>query len=104
VLVDNVGPWFGGLQWRDLGPYPISDGDQYPQDKGYSEFNVDVGYKVGKHLKLQATLFNLTNAKANAAANYYAARLPGEPTEGVNDFQIHPLEPISGTLKATWTF
>jgi outer membrane receptor protein involved in Fe transport len=104
VLVDNLGPWFGGLQWRDLGPYPISDGDNFPQDKGYSEFNVDAGYKVSKHLKLQATIFNLTNTKANAAAYYYAARLPGEPSEGISDFQVHPLEPISGTLKATWTF
>ena len=28
VLVNNLGPWFGGLQWRKLGPYPISDGDR----------------------------------------------------------------------------
>ncbi|MDB5460864.1 MAG: TonB-dependent receptor [Caulobacteraceae bacterium] len=104
ILVDNLGPWFGGLQWRDLGPYPISDGEENPQDKGYSEFNVDIGYKVNKHLKLQATIFNLTNTKANSAAFYYASRLPGEPAEGINDFQVHPLEPISGTLKATWVF
>ena len=48
------GPWFGGLQWRDLGPYPISDGDQFPQDKGYSEVNVDVGYKVSPRLQARA--------------------------------------------------
>ena len=104
VLVDNLGPWFGGLQWRDLGAYPISDGDKNPQDKGYSEINVDLGYKVNDHLKLQATAFNLFNAKANAAAFYYAGRLPGEPVDGINDFQVHPLEPLSGSLKVTWTF
>jgi outer membrane receptor protein involved in Fe transport len=104
VLLDNLGPWFGGLQWRDLGAYPINDGDKNPQDKGYSQFNVDVGYTVSDHLKLQASVFNLTNVKADAAAFYYAARLPGEPVDGVNDFQVHPLEPISGNLKATWTF
>jgi len=104
ILLDNLGPWFGGLQWRDLGAYPISDGDRYPQDKGYSEFNIDLGYKVNEHLKLQASAFNLTNVKANAAAFYYAARLPGEPVDGVNDFQVHAIEPISGSLKVTWTF
>lgn len=104
VLLDNLGPWFGGLQWRDLGAYPISDGDKNPQDKGYSQFNADLGYQVSSHLKLQATVFNLTNVKANAAAFSYAARLPGEPVDGINDFQVHPLEPISGNLKATWTF
>ena len=104
VLVDNLGPWFGGLQWRDLGPYPINDGDNNPQDKGYSEFNVDVGYKVNDHLKLQATAFNLLNTKANAAAYYYAARLKGEPVDGVSDFQVHAIEPLSGNFKITWTF
>ncbi len=104
VLIDNLGPWFGGLQWRDLGPYPISDGDEYPQDKGYSEFNVDLGYKVNSHLKLQATAFNLTNTRADGAAYYYASRLRGEPVDGVNDFQVHAIEPLSGNFKVTWTF
>ncbi|HEX2815070.1 MAG TPA: TonB-dependent receptor, partial [Phenylobacterium sp.] len=104
VLVDNLGPWFGGLQWRDLGKYPISDGDQFPQDKGYSEFNLDVGYKFSAHLKAQLTVFNLTNTKANAAAYFYAARLPGEPAEGINDFQVHPLEPLSAVAKVTYVF
>jgi hypothetical protein len=104
VLVDNLGPWFGGLQWRDLGAFPISDGDKNPQDRGYSEFNADVGYRVSPHLKIQATGFNLTNSRGNAGAFYYAARLRGEPVDGVQDFQTHPLEPLSGNLKLTWTF
>lgn len=104
ILVDNLGPWFGGLQWRDLGKYPISDGDEFPQDKGYSEINLDIGYKVNDHLKAQLTIFNLTNTKANAAAYFYAARLPGEPVEGINDFQVHPLEPISAVAKVTYVF
>ena len=104
VLVDNLGPWFGGLQWRDLGKYPISDGQEFPQDKGYSEVNVDVGYKFNPHLKAQLTIFNLTNTKANAAAYFYASRLPGEPAEGVEDFQVHPLEPISAVGKITYVF
>ncbi|HEV7386562.1 MAG TPA: TonB-dependent receptor, partial [Phenylobacterium sp.] len=104
ILVDNLGPWFGGLQWRDLGKYPISDGEEFPQDKGYSEINVDVGYKFNAHLKAQLTVFNLTNTKANAAAYFYAARLPGEPAEGIADFQVHPLEPISAVAKITYDF
>jgi len=104
ILVDNLGPWFGGLQWRDLGKYPISDGDEFPQDRGYSEVNVDIGYKFSDHLKAQLTIFNLTNTKANAAAYFYAARLPGEPAEGVEDVQVHPLEPISAVAKVTYAF
>ena len=104
ALVDDLGPWFGGLEWRVLGAYPISDGDQFPEDAGYSEINVDVGYKVNPHLRVQASVYNLTNTKANAAAYYYTSRLPGEPAEGINDFQVHPLEPISGMVTVTATF
>ena len=104
ILVDDLGPWFGGLQWRRLGPYPISDGDRLPEDKGYSEVNLDVGYKVTPKLKLQVSIFNLLNTKANASAFYYTSRLAGEPLEGVTDFQVHPVEPISARFTVTKTF
>jgi len=104
VIVDDLGPWFGGLQWRALGKYPIDDGEEFPQDKGYSEFNADIGYKVNPHLRLQMSVFNLTNTKADSAAYFYAARLKGEPADGVPDFQVHPLEPISVVFKATAYF
>ena len=104
VLVDNLGPWFGGLQWRDLGRFPVADGVRLPQDKGYSEFNADVGYKFSDHLKAQLTVFNLTNTRANAAAYFSASRLKGEPAEGVEDLQVHPIEPISAVAKLTYVF
>jgi len=104
VLVDNLGPWFGGLQWRAIGPYPISDGDQFPQDKGYSEVNIEAGYKVSSRLKLELSIYNLFDTKADAAAFFYTSRLPGEPTAGVTGVQIHPLEPISARFAVTATF
>ena len=104
VLVDNLGPWFGGLQWRRLGAYPISDGDAEPKDKGYSEFNVDAGYKVNPHLRLQLNVFNLFDTKANSAAYFYTTRLRGEPDEGITDFQVHPIEPRAAVFKVTAIF
>ena len=103
VLVDNLGPWFGGLQWRDLGPYPVLDGQQYPQDKGYSEVNLDAGYKVNARLKIQVGVYNLLNERANAAAYYYTSRLVPTGPE-VTGLQVHPLEPISARLTVTATF
>jgi hypothetical protein len=104
VLLDNLGPWFGGLQWRKLGAYPVSDGDQFPQDKGYSEVNVDVGYKVTAKLRVQVSIFNLFDSKDDGAAFYYTSRLPAEPAEGVTGFQVHPLEPLSARFSATALF
>jgi outer membrane receptor protein involved in Fe transport len=102
VIADR-GPWFGGLQWRDLGAYPLSDGPLNPQDKGYSEFNANLGYRVNKHLTIEATGFNLLNSKADSAAYDYSYRLT--PTSDAEDGPtFHPLEPISGQVKVTWTF
>ena len=102
VLVNNLGPWFGGLQWRKLGPYPINDGDEFPVDSGYSEFNLDVGYKFSGKLKVQLSLYNLFNTHANSSAYYYTSRLQGEPAPGIDGIQVHPLEPFSGVLKLTF--
>ena len=104
VLVDNLGPWFGGLQWRRLGPYPINDGQQFPRDKGHSEFNLDVGYKVSRRFKAQIGVYNLLGSHANSSAYDYTTRLPGEPAAGVTDFQVHPLEPRSARFTLTALF
>ena len=104
VLVNNLGRWFGGLQWRRLGPYPILDGDRFPEDSGYSEFNLDLGYKFSASLKLQLSLYNLFNSHANSSAYDYTSRVPNEPPEGVDGIQVHPLEPFSGVLKITAYF
>ena len=67
----HLGPWFGGLQWRKLGAYPLEDGADPHYDSGYSEFNVDAGYVFNKHLKATVSVFNLFNSHADAAAYYY---------------------------------
>jgi len=103
VLVDNLGPWFGGLQWRDLGPYPVADGLQNPQDPGYSELNIDVGYKVSDRLKLQLSIYNALNSHANASAYDYTSRLVVGGPE-VTGLQVHPLEPVSARLAITALF
>jgi hypothetical protein len=102
ILADH-GPWFGGLQWRRLGPHTINDGLPSPRDAGYSEFNANVGYRVNQHLTIEATGFNLLNSKDDASGYYYSYRLtPTSELETGTTF--HPLEPISGSLKVTWTF
>jgi len=103
VLVDHLGPWYGSLQWRDLGPYPVVDGSEFPQDKGYSEVNLDVGYKLTPRVKVTLSVFNLFNSKANAAAFDYQSRLT-PAAQPITGLQVHPLEPISGRLALTARF
>ena len=102
ILADH-GPWYGGLQWRRLGPHTVNDGEPGPQDSGYSEFNANLGYRVNKHLTIEATGFNLLNSRDDASGYYYSYRLtPTSELETGTTF--HPLEPISGSVKVTWLF
>ena len=104
ALVKDLGPWFGGFQIRNLGPYPLVDGPREPHDPGYTEANLDVGYHLGARTTVQLSIFNMLNTHANASAYYYATRLRGEPDDGVEGYQFHPLEPRSARLRLTETF
>ncbi len=104
VLVNDLGPWFGGLEWRILGPYPVSDGDARPRNRGYNEVDLDAGCRITRSLRVQASLYNLFDTHAAASAAYYTSRLPGEPAQGVTDDQLHPLEPISARFSMTASF
>ena len=103
VILDNLGPYYGGLQVRALGQYPLTD-DNTAKDAGYTETNLNLGYKLSRSVKFDVQVFNLFNAKADSAAYYYASRLPGEPLDGIADHQDHPLEPISARFAVTATF
>lgn len=103
ILVDGLGRWSGGLQWRRLGTHHLSDGDAFPTDKGYSEVNLDIGYALPHGWKLQVGIFNLLNSHDEAADYYYTSRLPGEPAGGVAGFQVHPLDPRSARFSVIKT-
>jgi outer membrane receptor protein involved in Fe transport len=102
AIVDNLGPWYGGLQVRVLGTYPLVS-DNSEKDDGYAETNASVGYKFSSRLKGQLEIFNLFNVKANSAAFFYTTVIP-DGRGPVADHQVHPLEPISARFSVTATF
>jgi outer membrane receptor protein involved in Fe transport len=108
-LIDNLGQWFGGLQQRILGPYPLTDGPSSPRARGYSETNLDVGYKLTDQTRLQLSIYNLFDQRAYSAEYYYATNITAAEvakygSTGVSDYQVHPLEPLSARLTLTMTF
>ena len=102
AIVDNLGPWYGGLEVRALGTYPLVS-DNTEKDNGYTETNVDVGYKITPALKAQVAIFNLFDVKANSAAFYYATDIH-DGLGPTGDHQVHPLEPIAARFTITATF
>lgn len=101
VMVDR-GPWYGGLQVRWLGGYPLVE-DNSLRSNGYQEVNMTLGYRFNKTIKLEASVFNVFNTRAYAAQYAYDYRLT--PTAAIQSGATgHPLEPISARLAVTADF
>jgi hypothetical protein len=103
VLVDYLGGWSGSLVWRRLGTHHLADGEAYPTDKGYSEWNLQIGFTLPRGWRVGVGVFNLFDSHDEAADYFYTSRLPGEPAGGITGFQVHPLEPRSARFSITKT-
>lgn len=91
IGVDNLGPLFGSLQWRYFGKRSLVE-DNSVQSHHTVTLNGQIGYKIGKNVRVMVQGFNLLNTHAHAIDYYYASRLPGESAAGVNDVHFHPVE------------
>lgn len=91
IGVDNLGPLFGSLQWRYFGKRSLVE-DNSVQSHHTVTLNGQIGYKIGKNVRVMVQGFNLLNTHAHAIDYYYASRLPGERAAGVNDVHFHPVE------------
>jgi hypothetical protein len=91
LAVDNLGPWFGALQFRYFGPRPLIE-DNSVRSQSTATLNGRIGYKIGPRLRIDLEGFNLTDRKASAIDYYYTSRLTGEPADGFNDIHFHPIE------------
>ena len=127
IYIRNLGRWSGGIAYRYLGAFPLTSGPcvdsavrtdfpgltscpQAPTPKGqlfgsgYGEWSADLRYAFGTGWSLGAAIFNLLDRKANAMEYFYVDRLPGEPSYGIADLHLHPLEPISARITVSKTF
>ena len=121
LYVTHRGPWSAGLNYRYLGPYPLSSGPcvntaavhDFPlvatscanaptaagqiNAKGFGELNLDVRYALSPNWNLSLGIYNLLNTHAAAAEFWYVDRLQNEISsypEGRADVHAHPLEPV----------
>ena len=97
LLVDNIGPYFGGVQLRYFGPRPLKE-DNSVRSKSTATLNARIGYKINPKLKVELAGFNLANRQASAIDYYYKSQLKGEAS-AVQDVHFHPIE--SRSFRAT---
>ncbi len=103
VAVDNLGPWFGAVQFRYFGPRPLRE-DNAVRSKATASVNGSIGYKLSPSLQVKLDGFNLTNRRVSAIDYYYTSRLGGEPAEGVADTHFHPIESRTFRLSLSMSF
>ncbi len=103
VAVDNLGPWFGAVQFRYFGPRPLRE-DNAVRSKATASVNGSIGYKLSPTLQVKLDGFNLTNRRVSAIDYYYTSRLRGEPAEGVADVHFHPIESRTFRLSLSMNF
>jgi outer membrane receptor protein involved in Fe transport len=103
LSVDNLGGFYGALQWRYFGPRPLIE-DNSVRSSSTAQFNGRIGYRFSRKLSIDIEGFNLTNRRASSIDYYYESRLLGEADMGVADKHFHPLESRSFRLSMRYLF
>ena len=96
-------PLFGSIRVRHFGPRPLLE-DGRVQSKSTTLWNGEAGYRFSKRTRLVLELFNLFDAEVSDVDYFYASRLPGEPSEGLEDVHTHPALPRSIRIGVRWSF
>ena len=95
----SSGP-FGALRVRHFGAYPLIE-DNGVRATGTTLFNAGAGLFVAG-MRLQLTVLNLLDERANDVQYFYDSRLPGENAGGAGDIHFHPVEPRQLRLSLSW--
>jgi hypothetical protein len=102
VSVQDFGRWYGSLQLRYFGSYPLIE-DNSVRAESTTIVNGRVGYLLTQNLRLHLDVLNLFDSKRSDISYYYASCLrnevgvipecTGPNAPGVNDIHFHPVEP-----------
>jgi hypothetical protein len=93
VMVDQLGPWSGGLRLRYFGPRPLTTDDSVRSQASLT-LNGRIGYRIDKATRVELEAFNLANRGASAIDYFYESRMQGEAAAH-SDVHFHPIEPRS---------
>ena len=103
VTIEPRQPLFGSVRVRHFGPRPLVE-DASVKSRSTTLWNGVVGYRLSAKARLVLDVFNIFDAAASDIDYFYASRLPGEPTEGVEDVHTHPALPRSARLSLQLSF
>ena len=94
--------FFGSMRLRYFSAYPLIEDNSVRSD-GSTMLNLLAGWQLGDW-RLQAEVLNLLDSADHDVDYFYASRLPGENSDGVEDIHYHIFEPRQIRVQASWTF
>ena len=92
VTIDSGRLAFGSLRLRYFGPRNLVE-DGSVRSSSTRLLNGQLGARLSPRTELVLDAFNLLDAVASDIDYFYASRLPGEPSAGVEDIHTHPTLP-----------
>ncbi len=90
------------LRVRHFGGAPLIEDNSQRSDPT-SIVNFGAYLDLGR-VRLSGDVLNMFNSRDADITYFYASRLPGEPTEGVEDRHLHPIEPRQVRVSARVLF
>ncbi|CAA0125540.1 Vitamin B12 transporter BtuB [Halioglobus japonicus] len=94
--------WFGSLRVRYFGERPLVEDGSVESDDS-TVVNLRAGFQA-KQWSVKVDVLNVLDSNDHDIDYFYASRLPGEPTGGVEDIHYHVLEPRTVRLYVGYHF
>ncbi|MBB4371746.1 hypothetical protein GGD63_004547 [Bradyrhizobium sp. cir1] len=110
--------WFGTLRWRYLASSPLTEDNAF-RSSATSIFNGRLGYRADNGWHIQLDVLNLLNTRANQITYAYGSLLKTDTLytlctsgvapmavcrNGVMNYVLHPVEPLTFRLTVAGTF
>lgn len=83
---------FSSVRLRHFGSYPLLE-DNSSRAQASNLVNADVGYQLRSGTRLQLSVLNVLDTRADDIQYNYTSRLRGETSDGISDVHFHPAEP-----------
>ena len=92
---------FSSVRLRHFGSYPLT-ADNAVRAVASNLVHAEVGYRLTSGTRIQLSLLNVLDSRADDIQYAYSSRLRGETSDGVDDVHFHPAEPRQVRLSIEW--
>ena len=94
--------WFGSVRLRYFGERPLVEDGSVKSDDS-TVLNLRAGFSANQWA-VKVDVLNVLDSNDHDIDYFYASRLPGEPTGGVEDIHYHILEPRTVRMYVSYNF